>query len=201
MANYSNIFVNEGLNYSEYRDLIVSLLEKGRSTNDDNSEEMLNYTKLNIQRMSRIEKTAVLNDTLVEKIKNLKKHYHLLVITEGWCGDAAQIVPLFRQMTAILPEKFDLRFVLRDKNLPLMDAHLTNGARSIPVLLVLDDAGGLVAKWGPRPAAAQEVLNQWKATTSDRHVQSEKLHLWYSQDKTRATQEELITLVDKLEEA
>jgi len=200
MVNYSNIFVNEGLSYTEYRDLIISLLEENRSTSNDNSEEMLHYSKLNIQRMNRIEKTALLADFLVEKIKNLKKHYHIMVITEGWCGDAAQIVPLFQKMTEILPEKFDLRFVLRDQNLPLIDAHLTNGARSIPVVLVLDDAGGLVAKWGPRPAAAQAVLNHWKAETSDKNLQSEQLHLWYSRDKTQATQEELAVLIAKLEE-
>jgi hypothetical protein len=199
MANYSNIFVKEGLNYSEYRDLILSLLGENRSTSDDDSEEMLHYSKLNVQRMNRLDKTAVLNDALIEKIKSLKKNYHLLVITEGWCGDAAQIVPLFEKMTAISPGKLDLRFVLRDKNLPLIDAFLTNGGRAIPIVLILDEEAELVAKWGPRPAAAQAVLNQWKTATSDRHLQSEKLHLWYAQDKTQATQEELTALIAGLE--
>lgn len=199
MANYSNIFVREGLKYAEYRELISSLLAEGKSTSADHSEEMLHYTTLNVQRMNRLEKTAVLNESLTEAIGRLKKHYHLLVITEGWCGDAAQIVPLFDKITALSPEKFDLRFVFRDQNLPLIDAHLTNGARSIPVVLVLDDEGELLVKWGPRPAAAQKELNYWKAQTADKHLHSEKLHLWYARDKTQATQQELTELVRNLE--
>jgi len=100
MANYSNIFVKEALSYIEYRDLIVSLFKEGKATGDDSSEEMLHYTRLNIQRMERLDKTAVLSETLLASVQALKNRYHFLVITEGWCGDAAQIVPLFDKMTA-----------------------------------------------------------------------------------------------------
>jgi len=199
MANYSNIFVNEGLSYRNYRDLIESQLEKGLTTGGDNSESMLNFTRLNVQRMNRIEKSAVLIEPLITAIQKLKKHYHLLVISEGWCGDAAQIVPVFDKMTKISPEKFDMRFIFRDTHLPLMDAHLFNGTRSIPVLLVLDDSGELILKWGPRPAILQQLLNGWRMENPDHEVWSEKLHLWYARDKTQHTQLELIALVEGLE--
>lgn len=199
MVNYSNIFVNEGLTYAAYRNLIDSLLAKGHTTGGDNSEAMQHYSKMNVQRMNRVDKTAVLNEVFVKTITEVKKHYRLLVISEGWCGDAAQIVPLFDKMTALAPEKFELRFVLRDQNLPLIDAHLTNGGRAIPVVLILDDSGELVAKWGPRPAILQELLNEWKKETSDMFAQAEKLHLWYARDKTQTTQGELTEVISKLE--
>lgn len=199
MANYSNIFVNEGLSYSDYRDLIDFHLEKGETTGTDHSEAMLHYTRMNVQRMNRVDKTVVLHDSLIEKISALRKHYHLLVISEGWCGDAAQLVPLFNQMTKVLPSKFDLRFVLRDQHLPLIDAHLTNGGRAIPVLLILNDQGELLFKWGPRPGILQHLLKGWKAEIPDLFQVAEKLHLWYARDKTQTTQQELEDLISKLE--
>lgn len=198
MVNYSNIFVNEGLSYTAYRDLINSLLAEGKTTGVDNSEAMLHYTKMNVQRMQRVDKTVVLNEGMIAAVINLKSHYQLLVITEGWCGDAAQIVPVFHKMATLYPDKFDLRLVLRDQHLPLIDAHLTNGGRAIPVLLVLDEKGELICKWGPRPVVLQGLLAEWRAETSDMNILSEKLHFWYAKDKTEATQGELTALVSSL---
>ncbi|MBB5635725.1 hypothetical protein HDF26_003861 [Pedobacter cryoconitis] len=199
MMNYSNIFVNEGLTYSQYRDLIDSLLKSNKTTGEDNSDAMLHYSKMNVQRMRRVDKTAVLSEDFIQAIGQLKNNYQLLVISEGWCGDAAQIVPLFDKMTQLAPDKFTLRLVLRDKNLPLIDAHLTNGGRAIPVLLILDANGELISKWGPRPDVLQHLLNEWKTEISDMFELAERLHLWYARDKTQATQQELTTLISKLE--
>lgn len=199
MSNYSNIFVNEGLTYSKYRDLIDSLLKSNKTTGDDHSEAMLHYSKMNVQRMSRVDKTGVLNEAFLQAIKKLKKNYQLLVISEGWCGDAAQIVPLFEKMVEFAPEKFALRFVLRDENLPLIDAHLTHGGRAIPVLLLLDANGELISKWGPRPEVLQHLLGEWKTEISDMFELAERLHLWYAKDRTQTTQLELTALISSLE--
>ena len=200
MANYSNIFVNEGLSYANYRDLIDSLLKSGKTTGEDHSVSMLHYTSLNVQRMNRIEKSVVLSKGLIEAIQKLKKNYLLLVITEGWCGDAAQIVPLFEKMTEVMPKKFDLRFIFRDTHLPLMDQYLTNGGRAIPALLLMDADGELICKWGPRPAILQQLLQGWRIETPEHDVWSEKLHLWYARDRTHTTQLELTALVENLEQ-
>lgn len=199
MSNYSNIFVNEGLTYSKYRNLIDSLLKSNKTTGDDHSEAMLHYSKMNVQRMSRVDKTGVLNEAFIQAIKKLHKSYQLLVISEGWCGDAAQIVPIFEKMVEFAPEKFSLRFVLRDKNLPLIDAYLTNGGRAIPVLLLLDANGELISKWGPRPETLQDLLGEWKTEISDMFELAERLHLWYARDKTQTTQLELTALISDLE--
>jgi len=199
MANYSNIFVNEGLTYATYKELISTLLTEGKTTGSDDSEAMLHYTKMNMQRMHRVEKTVLLNKGLTAAIEQLENKYQLLVISEGWCGDAAQITPIFYKMTEAYPDKFELRFVLRDKHLELIDAHLTNGGRAIPVLLVLNEKGELIGKWGPRPAVLQEILSEWKKEIADMFAVAEKLHLWYAKDKTQTTQSELTALVSSLE--
>ncbi len=198
MLNYSNIFDN-GMNYSSYRELINSLFLKNKTTGDDHSLGMLHYTKMNIQRMNRVEKTTVLNPDLLEAILDVKSSYNFLVISEGWCGDAAQILPVIEKIVATSNRKFSLKIVLRDKNLALMDNYLTNGGRAIPVLLVLDEnKNPVLPKWGPRPQILQNLLKQWKQEIEDAGLVAEQLHGWYAKDKTQATQAELTELLKQL---
>ncbi len=199
MLNYSNIFDNEGLTYTNYRELVDELLAAGKTTGPDHDEAMLHYTKMNVQRMKRVEKTTTLNEELVTAIENVKQHYNFLVITEGWCGDAAQIVPVIDKIVSAAPDKFTLRLVLRDKNIPLIDSYLTNGGRAIPVLLVLNENNEVVLpKWGPRPAILQSLLAEWKKEHTDQMQLAELLHGWYAKDKTQETQKELAAFLRKL---
>ncbi|MDR6785896.1 hypothetical protein ABIE26_004635 [Pedobacter africanus] len=194
MIDYNSIFSEEGLSYTAYRNLIDELLAQHKTTGPDHSEAMLHYTKMNVHRMSRVDKTVALKEDLLNALTSLQGTYRLLVISEGWCGDAAQIVPVFDKIASTFPEKFKLRFVLRDMNLPLIDAHLTKGGRAIPVLLVLDETGNVLAKWGPRPKEIQELLTEWKKEETDIMALAEKLHGWYAKDKTAGTQGELALL-------
>ncbi|TDO21504.1 thioredoxin family protein [Pedobacter duraquae] len=189
--NYSNIFVNDGISYADYRSLIDQELKSGRTTGGDHSPDMLHYTKMNVQRMNRVDKTVQLTAGLTEVLAQVRGNYQILVVTEGWCGDAAQIVPVLPKIVAAFPDKFELKFVLRDQHHSLIDAHLTNGGRAIPAVLVIDETGELVFKWGPRPQVLQNLLKGWKAEATDMKVIAEQLHGWYAKDKTLTTQHEL----------
>src|SRR5262252_4878901 len=70
-------------------------------------------------------------DDAVARLAAVPGHWHLLVIVEDWCGDAVNTVPSLARLTE-LAGNADLRVVARDQNPELMDAHLTNGSRSIP---------------------------------------------------------------------
>ncbi|WP_214227075.1 thioredoxin family protein [Pedobacter sp. B4-66] len=194
MIDYNNFFLNDGMTYQEYRTLINELLLQHKTTGPDDSDAMLHYTKMNVQRMNRVDKTVKLNDEFLNVLSAVKNKYRFLVISEGWCGDAAQIVPVFDKIATSFADKFELKFVLRDKNLPLIDAHLTNGGRAIPVLLIMDEKGDVVKKWGPRPNVLQELLAKWKKETTDMMEIAEKLHGWYAKDKTQSTQQELLEI-------
>lgn len=199
MLNYRNISANESLTFSAFRGLVSELLADGKTTGLDHSDALLHYTKMNMQRMNRVSKTTVLTDELLLAISSIEGKYHFLVISEGWCGDAAQIVPVIDKIVSAAPDKFDLKLVLRDQHLPLIDANLTNGSRAIPVLLILDESyDPVMPKWGPRPLVLQELLKNWKAETDDMMVTAEKLHAWYAKDKTQAIQYELLALLKKL---
>jgi len=197
MVNYSEIFNAQGMDYQTYRALVDQLLLEGKSTSEASYD--LHYTKMNVQRMNRVDKTVSLSEALSSTIDHLKAKYKFLVITEGWCGDAAQIIPVFNKIAVASLGKIDLRFVLRDKNLPLIDAHLTNGGRAIPVLIILNEAADQVlATWAPRPQILQELLKEWRKETDEMTVLAEKLHGWYAKDKTQSTQAELESVFEKI---
>jgi len=190
MVNYSEIFNEQGMDYLTYRALVDQLLLEGKATGDVTYD--LHYTKMNVQRMNRVDKTASLTADLIATINQLDENYKFLVITEGWCGDAAQIVPVINKIATASLGRIDLKFVLRDKNLPLIDAHLTNGGRAIPVLIILNEAADQVlATWAPRPQVLQELLKEWRKETTEMPILAEKLHGWYAKDKTLSTQAEL----------
>ncbi|MDX1906643.1 MAG: thioredoxin family protein [Bacteroidia bacterium] len=187
------------MSYAEYRDLVSTLLAAGRTTGPASSEALLHYTKLNVQRMNRLDKTVVLGEALQVAVQTLPEPYTWLVISEGWCGDAAQILPVLAAAAEASLGRIELRIVLRDQHLDLMDQHLTRGGRAIPKLLVLRTEDlALLATWGPKPQPAQEQFWAQKEAGISYELRSETLHRWYAQDKTLTLQAELTALMGQL---
>lgn len=189
-------YINKGIDYDTYLALIKDLLSENKTTGNDQSEHMIEYTRLNLQRMERLNKTIVLDDELKHAAEATDTEQVWLCITEAWCGDAAQNLPVFAAL-ARLNKKIDLRFVLRDENLELMDQYLTNGSRSIPVVIGIDkNSHKELWKWGPRPAVAQQMINDFKQHP-DRPAEQLKteLHTWYAHNKTKDVQAELLKLI------
>ncbi len=194
MKNY----IEKSMTYAEYIKLIDDLLLEGKTTGENQSEAMFGYGKLNRQRMLRLEKTAKLNDSLVEKARKIGRKTIWLIITEGWCGDAAQNIPLIEKIAAE-SENIETRYVLRDENLELMDAYLTNDGRSIPKLIALD-ATTLeeLGTWGPRPQKAMDFFYEMKNHGVEKPLMMENMQRWYIADKNQAIQFEFESLFDDL---
>jgi hypothetical protein len=185
--------------YATYRQLIDEVLAQGQTTGPQQSEELTAFTALNVQRMSRLDKTVKLLPELSAAAASLTGSYIGLVITEGWCGDAAQIVPVIEAVAQASAGHLRTAYVLRDDNLDLADEYLTNGSRSIPKLVVLRaDTLTEVLHWGPRPAEAQALLLKLKAEGMAHDDFIREIHAWYAHDRTQATQRELLALVQQL---
>lgn len=99
------------------------------------------------------------NDGFAEKLA--AANVHILAITEDWCGDAMLNNPIIRKVAEAA--NVEVRTALRDEDTDLIDRHLTNGGRSIPVYLVLNEAGEVVAKWGPRAPELQAYVDAGRA--------------------------------------
>jgi hypothetical protein len=190
-------YLERSMTFAEYIKLIDDLLLDGRTTGPNQSETMFNYGKLNRQRMHRLEKTVVVNESLREKVQNNKRKMIWLIITEGWCGDAAQNIPVIEKIAAE-SGLIETRYVLRDENLALMDAYLTNNARSIPKLIALDaETLEELGTWGPRPQAAMDLFIELRERAIEKPLIMENLQRWYIADKNQTIQKEFEDLFDE----
>ncbi|MDQ3063196.1 MAG: thioredoxin family protein [Acidobacteriota bacterium] len=193
MKNY----VRKSMTFAEYIRLIDDLLLEGKTTGENQSEAMFNYGKLNRQRMKRLEKTVDISDALKEKARNIKANWIWLIITEGWCGDAAQNISIIEKI-ALESANIETRYVLRDENLELMDAYLTNNARSIPKLICLDaETFKEIGIWGPRPQAAMDYFYEMREQGIEKPQMMENLQRWYLQDDEQSIQKEFENLLDE----
>ncbi len=186
------------VSYTDYRKTVTGLLEQGLSSGHVQSEELTHYSLLNQTRMNRIEKTVKADPGIVVELNSLRGKYTWLVISEGWCGDAAQIVPVINTLAELVPA-IDLKILFRDDNPEIMDLFLTNGSRSIPKLIVLDSEGKVLGHWGPRPQGAVDLIARHKAQKGvvDEEAKTE-LQLWYLHDKGLSTQQELARLMAEI---
>jgi thiol-disulfide isomerase/thioredoxin len=182
--------------YLEYRKIVSDLLSEGKSTGNEQSEDLLHYSTLNETRMKRLDKTIQVSEEVSLKLKGLKNEYIWLVIAEGWCGDAAQILPILNKM-ASETGNIVLKIIFRDLNEDIMNHFLTNGARSIPKLLIIDKQTGKVCDdWGPRPEGALNLIKNYKVAHGvvDEEAKTQ-LQMWYLHDKGLSVQNEVVELM------
>lgn len=182
--------------YEEYRTKLKNLLAEGKSSGEEQSEDLLHYSELNETRMNRLEKTIKITDENVEFLTSLDTEYIWLVLSEGWCGDAAQILPIINKM-AQKTNKVDLKIAFRDENPELMNLFLTNGGKSIPKLIIIEkETLKVVSDWGPRPSQAIKLIVDYKAKFGiiDETAKTE-LQMWYLHDKGISTQDEIVDLL------
>ncbi len=185
------------MTYAEYIKLIDDLLLDGKTTGANQSEAMFNYGKLNRQRMRRLEKTIRLNDSLKEKAQAVNRKMIWLIITEGWCGDAAQNIPTIEKIASQSPN-VETRYVLRDENLELMDKYLTYHARSIPKLIALEaETLEEIGTWGPRPQTAMDYFFEMKHQGLEKPQMMENMQRWYLAGDNQSIQNEFENLLEK----
>ncbi|WP_042351830.1 thioredoxin family protein [Bacillus massiliigorillae] len=121
-------------------------------------EEYLNAMTVNRDNMEKVASQYILKDA--DKAKSLQPHnLRALVLTADWCGDAMMNLPIF--MAIAKEANIKAAYFIRDENLELMDQYLTNGtARSIPIIVLIDENGEEFAKWGPRAVKVQTMVDE-----------------------------------------
>jgi hypothetical protein len=184
--------------YRDYRALVRNLLVEGKSTGSEQSVDLTNYSLLNNQRMQRLDKTIKISEETTQEFQKVSAPQTWLVITEGWCGDAAQNLPVLNKI-ATASDHIDLRVVLRDENIELMDLFLTNGGRSIPKLIALDKENNVINSWGPRPTVATKMVADYIKKNGVLDLEfKQDLQIWYNKDKGQSVQEDFVNLATKL---
>lgn len=190
--------LENAISYPEYRTLVHDILADGKSTGSIQSEALTNYSLLNDRRMKRLDKTIKITDETKAVFKSITEKQTWLVLTEGWCGDAAQNLPVIHKLAAE-NENIALKIVLRDEHLELMDLFLTNGGRSIPKVIVLDAQNNVNHTWGPRPTLATKIMAEYKAEKGSIDAQfKQDLQVWYNKNKGLSVQEDFVKMIPVL---
>lgn len=191
--------LQKAYSYVEYKELILNLLKEGKSTGLNQSDELSNFSKLNDKRMKRLDKQTKLSKNTILKTQNVLNDFTWLVLTESWCGDAAQTLPLINKF-AEANKKIDLKVVLRDDNEALMNQFLTNGSKSIPKLIVIENKSNkIVGSWGPRSKKAAKMVTDYKEKHGEIDAKFKtELQLWYNKDKGVNIEKEMVDLLDTM---
>ncbi len=185
--------------YTEYRTQVREFLAEGKSTGAMQSEELTAYSILNDRRMKRLDKTIKISSENTAVFAAAKSEVVWLVLTEGWCGDAAQSLPVINKLSE-LNDGITLRIASRDTHSELMQHFLTNGGEAIPKLIAYDPKQKKVlGSWGPRPTVATTMVNAYKEQHGGLDAQfKEDLQVWYNKDKGHNITADLLQLMQAL---
>lgn len=196
MPELNTSIIQSVLTYNEFVERFarqISVLDI--NTLDDYDKSFYEYRKLNFQRSSRLEKTFVPSDKTKQVFSEINQQQKWIVITESWCGDSAQNLPIIAKLSQ-LSDKINFQIVLRDSNLGFMDLYLTNGNRAIPKLVAFDENDNEIFKWGPRPVEAQNLFTKLKNDGMAKTEINKELHLWYGRNRGKEVECEITEIVN-----
>lgn len=191
-----NNSLESSMSYKAYIELIKDLVDIEASSGINTSPDLVEYTKLNQKRMARWDKTVKISDDIKQQILKFNGNVTWLVLTETWCGDAAHVIPFINKIAETHPN-INLQLVFRDEHSELMERFLTNGSKSIPKLIMIDNQNNKVINtFGPRPSKATELVENYKAKHGKLTDEFKtELQNWYNKDKGESTIADLLNLL------
>jgi Thioredoxin len=130
------------------------------------------------------------------RVEALGGHWHLLVLSEDWCGDSVNIVPVVAKLADSV-SNMDMRILARDENLDIMDTHLTGKSRSIPVIILLNQKFQECGWWGPRPRPLQQWVME-KGMLLPKDERYKEVRTFYARDRGLTTMREIVEMLEKL---
>lgn len=177
----------------EYQNYFQSIINQEITSSPYDDSHYLEYTKLNLSRFNRWLKNGEIQPENIDVILAISEPQEWVIISEPWCGDAAHSVPFLMKL-ASFNSLIDIKFQLRDSENSEIDSYLTNGTKSIPLLIVRKN-GEDIFRWGPRPKSCQEFINELKKSDPSFEQLKEKIQKWYNEDKGTEIQNEICNLV------
>jgi hypothetical protein len=162
-------------------------------------QEVLARPKTNGELWAAVYARAVLAADSIPRVAKIANSWHLLILSEDWCGDSVNILPVIARLKESAPA-MDMRIVGRDNHPELMNEHLTGSgrSRSIPVVILLDDTFNERGWWGPRPGPLQEwVVTEGLALAKDERYR--QVRMWYARDRGQTIVTELLQMIERLE--
>lgn len=187
LSNYNQA----AFSYEEYLQYLNDILNPSHNSYTDYNHKTYDfYLKKSIETLESVSKLLMLEKKLFNILSKMNP-LEIWVLTEPWCNDASQILPVIYALEIASGGKCTAKYFLRDKNEELMNQFLTNGSKSIPIVLFLDTKHNVLASWGPRTENAKKYAENLKSENLEIPVFVEKMSLWYNEDKTKSFQDEI----------
>lgn len=181
------------MDFEEYLELTEKISKQDTSILAEYPKIPFEYMHSNALYFNEIFSSVQLHKKVYNYLSELETHLKWTLITEPWCGDAAFSSPYIIMM-AQSAEHINLKIALRDKNEHLINQHLNNGGKSIPILVCYDAQDNFLFRWGPRPAACQTLVNDLPKEIS-LSEKIEKIVDWYKKDAGEQVQLEIFELL------
>jgi hypothetical protein len=137
---------------------------------------------------------ATVSPESIERLRQAPGEWRLLALSEDWCGDCVSCLPVIARLTE--RSGIELRVLGRDANPEIMDAHLSSGARSIPVVMILDTELHRHGWWGPRPSPVQRWMRN-EGLLLPKPEQSRRKRAWYARDRGRTVAAEMAEAIER----
>jgi len=171
------------------------VITKARYCGGETFAELLARPILNHDLYVALYKRVTIPIEISARVEALGGHWHLLVLSEDWCGDSVNIVPIIAKLTESV-SNMDVRILKRDENLDIMDAHLTGTSRSIPIVILLNQKFQECGWWGPRPRALQQWVRE-KGMLLPKDERYREIRTFYARDHGLTTMRELADMLEE----
>lgn len=171
------------------------MITKARYCEGETFAELMARPILNHELWVALYKRVTIPIEISARVEALGGHWHLLVLSEDWCGDTVNIVPLVAKLTESV-SNMDMRILARDENLDIMDSHLTGTSRSIPIVILLNQKFQECGWWGPRPRALQKWVKE-KGMLLPIDERYREIRTFYARDHGLTTMRELVEMLEE----
>jgi hypothetical protein len=141
-------------------------------------------------------RTARIPEWASDAVARLGRRFRLVVMAEDWCGDASSTVPVLARW-ADETRSIELRILRRDEHPEVMDRYLSNGARAIPVVIVLTEEMEELGHWGSRPAELQAFVVGERGQGRTSRAYFPEVRRWYAHDKGESTLREVLAVMER----
>ena len=182
---------NNAVTFEQYLKDAKEKIENPKNQDDIDKKY---YYELAEQRTNRMLKVFKINEEQLATLKEKNFKGKILVITEAWCGDSSQTLPVIAKF---FEGHNEVRIFYRDSDPSLINQFLTNGVQAIPKVLILDENFEVKNTWGPRPKYGFELLQKHKANPEEYTKEQfyNDLQVYYAKNRGKDTISELLELL------
>ena len=166
---------------SEFRQRWQEALKRSRTGMTPLERKYFFYSKYNWDRQRHVEAHYVPSPAFMEAVEALPTAAQFHFITDDWCIDSAYSLPLVEAAAGHRPD-VDVTLYIRDEHPALMDRYLTNGDRSIPILVIRDAEGNDLSRWGPKPALLHHLRTHLQEGGAPGSEVVQATSDWYEED-------------------